>query len=453
MATRRPPKREGKPTNKKTPSRPARPDRKAQAPQARVPRSRQTRARVEPETDRLNKILASAGLGSRRAVEEYILQGRITVNGQVVRDLATRVDPHTARIELDGEPLKRETYVYFAVNKPRGYVSTNNDPAGRPRVVDLLPQIPQRVYTVGRLDENSNGLILLTNDGELANRLTHPRYGVEKVYHALVAGSPDPQTLDKLVVGIWLSDGKVRAKRVRIIGKRGDATMLEIILAEGKNREVRRMLAKLGHKVMSLTRVAVGPISVKGLKVGTFRPLTPREVGQLRQIAEGIAVPTAMIDPSFERREERGPGRGARGQARHERPAAGPARGRGESQSSSSASGATPPERPAGPRTARPTRPMGPRAGGRPVAKPAGTRRPPARPGATAKPAAIIPLPDESEGSTRKIIGLPGTMRAVGEGRGTRSGSARPRPPKRPGGPPRPRTAGPAAARSDVPPP
>ena len=139
---------------------------------------------------RLQKILAHAGLGSRRDCEQYILQGRVTVDGKVVRELGTRVDPEGAAIAVDGERVRLEKMVYYAVNKPKGYVSTNNDPAGKPRVIDLLPEVPERVYAVGRLDEDSMGLMILTNDGELANRLAHPRYGVEKTYRALVAGTP-----------------------------------------------------------------------------------------------------------------------------------------------------------------------------------------------------------------------------------------------------------------------
>ncbi len=180
--------------------------------------------------------------------------------------------------------------VYYAVNKPKGYVSTNFDPSGRPRVVDLLPEIPQRVYTVGRLDEDSTGLLILTNDGELANRLAHPRYGVEKLYRALVAGLPTREMLAKLTEGVWLSDGKVRAKRVRIVGRQGQATHLEMVLAEGKKREIRRMLSKLGHKVMSLNRIAVGPISLKGLSIGECRSLSRNEVDLLRKVASGVSV-------------------------------------------------------------------------------------------------------------------------------------------------------------------
>ena len=252
--------------------------------------------------DRLQKVLAHAGLGSRRGCEQLILQGRVTINGEIIRQLGTRVDPATARIAVDGEPIKLESMVYYAVNKPKGYVSTNSDPSGRPRVVDLLPEIPERVYTVGRLDEASTGLLILTNDGDLANQLAHPRYGVEKLYRALVAGLPTPEMMAKLTEGVWLSDGKVRAKRARIVSRQGQATMLELVLAEGKKREIRRMLSKLGHKVMSLNRIAVGPISLKGLSVGECRSLSRHEVELLRKVASGESVaPPRFADPAANR--------------------------------------------------------------------------------------------------------------------------------------------------------
>ena len=235
-------------------------------------------------------MLAHAGLGSRRSCEDLIKQGRVSIDGQVVRELGTRVDPARSRIAVDGEAIRLESMVYFAVNKPKGYVSTDKDPAGRPRVVDLLPEVPERVYTVGRLDEDSTGLMILTNDGELANRLAHPRYGVEKLYRALVAGSPDQEIVAKLTAGVWLSEGKVRAKRARLLGRQGQANVLELVLAEGKNREIRRMLARLGHKVMSLNRVAVGPISVKGLSSGECRSLSRHEVELLWKVANGVPV-------------------------------------------------------------------------------------------------------------------------------------------------------------------
>ncbi len=288
----------------------------------------------ESETDsdtpqRLQKVLAHAGLGSRRECEEYILQGRVTVDGKVVRELGTRVDPDAAAIAVDGEKVRLEKMVYYAVNKPKGYVSTNDDPAGRPRVVDLLPEVPERVYSVGRLDEDSTGLMILTNDGELANRLAHPRYGVEKTYRALVAGSPSREILDKLTEGIWLSDGKVRAKRARFAGSQGEATTLELVLAEGKKREIRRMLAKLGHKVMSLTRVAIGPVLLKGLSAGEHRPLTRTEIDLLRKVAAGDEVGHARSSERHGSRPSSGPrppGRGPRGSGT--RPQSGEGEGR-----------------------------------------------------------------------------------------------------------------------------
>ena len=253
--------------------------------------------------ERLQKILAHAGIGSRRGCEEMILQGRVTVDNQVVRELGVRVDPRAQQVAVDGQRIHEERNVYFAVNKPKGYVCTNSDPAGKPKVVDLLPEIPQRVYAVGRLDEQSTGLMLLTNDGELANRLAHPRFGVEKIYRVVVAGEPPREVLDQLTQGVWLAEGKVRAKRVKMMGRKGQASIMEMVLAEGKNREIRRMMARLGHKVMSLTRIAVGPIALKGLGVGEHRPLTGAEIDLLRKVAAGISVPA----PRFADRRERIP--------------------------------------------------------------------------------------------------------------------------------------------------
>jgi len=242
----------------------------------------------------------------------------VTVGGQIVKELGTKVDLARISVAVDGQKVQQEKLVYFAVNKPKGFVSTNNDPSGRPRVVDILPQIAQRVYTVGRLDEMSVGLMLMTNDGELANKLAHPRFGVEKLYRVIVAGTPEQEVLKQLTEGIWLAEGKVRAKRVRVVGKKGDATILELVLAEGKNREVRRMLAKLGHKVMMLTRVAVGPITLKGLAAGQFRPLTGREVDLLRRVAAGEAVPMPWATDRRPRPEgdRRPPNREGRDQSR-----------------------------------------------------------------------------------------------------------------------------------------
>ena len=329
MANRRPPRREGNaPARGNGPRRPARARPVTPAPR-RAPEGEPT------GEERLQKVLAYAGIGSRRACEEFILQGRVTVDGQVVRELGTKVDPRRQQVAVDGQKIHQERTVYFAVNKPKGYVSTNNDPSGRPRVVDLLPEVPQRVYTVGRLDEMSTGLIILTNDGELANKLAHPRFGVEKVYRAVVAGSPDREVLNKLVEGVWLAEGKVRAQRRPGGGQEGESTILEMVLAEGKNREVRRMLAKLGHKVMTLTRTSVGPVGTEGpgaRRVPSALQLRGGPVPQGRRRhprAERAELPTARAPapraaadaPRRERRTKPNAGTASEGPPRRPSPA------------------------------------------------------------------------------------------------------------------------------------
>jgi 23S rRNA pseudouridine2605 synthase len=236
--------------------------------------------------DRINKYLAHAGLGSRRHCEELIRAGRIAIDGQIVRDLATRVGPGQ-NVTVDGKPVQAERNVYWAVNKPRGYLCTNSDPAGRPLALDLVPHVPQRVYTVGRLDEDSEGLLILTNDGDLAHRLMHPRFGVDKTYLVQVAGRPTRDDIGRLLEGVWLSDGKVKARSVRKLRQQGESTWLRVVLQEGKNREIRRMLAKLGHKVMHLERQAIGPIQLGRLRSGKVRPIAGKELHLLRQRAFG----------------------------------------------------------------------------------------------------------------------------------------------------------------------
>ena len=225
--------------------------------------------------ERLNKFLAHAGLGSRRQVEELIVRGRVSVNGSIVRDLATRVESGQ-EVAVDGKPLHGERSVYWLVNKPPGYLCTNRDPAGRPLAIELVDHVPERVFTVGRLDEESEGLLLLTNDGDLAYRLMHPRFGFEKTYRVQVAGKPTREDVDKLLQGVWLSDGHVKAQRVKRFKSQGESAWLEIVLSEGKNREIRRMLARLGHKVLRLQRVALGPIRLDRLPKGKARRLKKR---------------------------------------------------------------------------------------------------------------------------------------------------------------------------------
>jgi len=241
--------------------------------------------------ERLNKFLAHAGVGSRRHVEDLIRAGRVSVDGQPVRELGTKVDPANQRVSVDGQPIREERLVYWLVHKPRGYVCTNYDPARRPRAIDLVPHVDQRVYTVGRLDEESEGLLLLTNDGELAHRLMHPRFGIEKTYLVQVAGHPNRDDIQKLLKGIYLSDGHVSARRVKRLKNQGESSWMEIVLSEGKNREIRRMLARLGHKVMRLRRIAIGPVLLGRLISGKNRRLTGPELSRLREAVQRMAKP------------------------------------------------------------------------------------------------------------------------------------------------------------------
>ena len=234
--------------------------------------------------ERLNKFLAHAGVGSRRYCDNLIAAGRVKLNGQVVADLGVKVDPVLQRVSVDDQPVKSETPVYWVVHKPPGYLCTNHDPSGRPLATDLIPHVEQRVYTVGRLDEASEGMLLMTNDGELANSLMHPRYEVEKSYMVLVAGKPSTDDLQKLLDGVWLSDGKVKAKSVRRIKTQGDSTWLRVVLCEGKNREIRRMLAKLEHKVLRLKRIAIGSVLLDRLPKGKARKMTILELGELNKV-------------------------------------------------------------------------------------------------------------------------------------------------------------------------
>lgn len=242
--------------------------------------------------ERLNKVLAAAGFGSRRQCDDLIRNGRVVVDGEKVADLGRKVEDHQ-EVAVDGKPIHRQKLVYWLVNKPKGYLCTNYDPSGRPRVIDLMLHVPERIYTVGRLDEDSEGLILLTNDGELAQRLTHPRFGIEKTYLVQVAGAPTAEEIERLQKGVWTSDGLCRAKRVKKLGKQGNSTWLHVVLAEGKNREIRRMLAKLGHKVLNLRRIAIGPLHLSRLKRGKARRVSLDELKLLRKIAFGRRVAEA----------------------------------------------------------------------------------------------------------------------------------------------------------------
>ncbi len=252
----------------------------------RRPRPQAAPVGEHPSGERLQKVLAAAGLGSRRQCEELITTGRVEVDRKVVTQLGTRVDPAAQDIRVDGESLSLGRRVYYAVNKPKGVVTTNRDPGRRPRVIDLVPNQDIRLFAIGRLDLNSEGLILVTNDGELANRLTHPRYGVAKVYLAQVAGRPTPEVLDKLRRGVHLAEGFARVEEVRIESHQKESTWLEITLREGLNREIRRLLARVGHKVLRLVRVSVGPVRLGKLPPGSVRPLALEEIRALQNLVK-----------------------------------------------------------------------------------------------------------------------------------------------------------------------
>jgi 23S rRNA pseudouridine2605 synthase len=230
----------------------------------------------EVEGERLQKVLARSGVASRRACEELIEEGRVSVNGAPAR-IGQRVDPARDRVELDGVAVWVDpSVVYYLLNKPKGVITTAADPQGRRSVVDLVPSQP-RVFPVGRLDADSEGLIVLTNDGELAQRLTHPSFGIEKEYLAEVEGEPGPLALRRLREGVDLDDGRTAPARVALVQRRA----LRLVIHEGRNRQVRRMCEAVGHPVRRLVRTRIGPLSDPGLRPGRWRPLTGAEVAEL----------------------------------------------------------------------------------------------------------------------------------------------------------------------------
>jgi pseudouridine synthase len=240
---------------------------------------------------RLNHFLAMSGVCSRRNADGLIAGGRVEVNGEIVRELGTRVDPEQDEVRFDGSRIQPERPVYVLFNKPAGVVCTNARHEQKKRVIDFLPQVRGRLFTVGRLDLDSEGLILLTNDGSFALEMTHPRYGVPKLYAVLVRGRIEQQELDKARGGVWLSEGPTAGMNVKVekVGK--DKTYMKVTLREGKNREIRRVFAKLGHPVDSLKRVRIGDLTLHGLGVGEWRFLQPHEVQRLRDVARSADQP------------------------------------------------------------------------------------------------------------------------------------------------------------------
>jgi 23S rRNA pseudouridine2605 synthase len=244
--------------------------------------------------ERLQKILSQAGIASRRASEQLMLEGRVTVNGTPVRELGTKADPAHDDIRVDGRRVRLpERHRYLLLNKPRGYVTTRSDPQRRPTVIDLLTGVRDYVFPVGRLDYDSEGLLILTNDGALAAQLTHPRYHVARVYEVRVLGVPDAHDLNRLAKGVILEDRKTGPSDVRLLSDvrrgserrdAGHATLL-VTVREGRNRQVRKMCEAIGHPVTHLKRVAIGPIRDARLKPGQWRELRPDEIERLRKAA------------------------------------------------------------------------------------------------------------------------------------------------------------------------
>ena len=253
---------------------------------------------------RLQKILSTAGVASRRAAEKLIVEGRVSVNGQTVRELGSKADPQTDEIRVDDRRIKgAQPLRYFLLNKPAGYVTTRSDPERRPTVLDLLKDVREYIYPVGRLDYESEGLLILTNDGDLAVTLTHPRHEVERVYEAQVLGLPDAHDLDRLARGIVIEGRRTAPAKVELVGgfertrptnartersrppkarRGGDTSLLRITIHEGRTRQVRNMCDAIGHPVRALRRVRIGPLTDSRLKLGTYRELSAAEVAKLK---------------------------------------------------------------------------------------------------------------------------------------------------------------------------
>lgn len=260
--------------------------------------------------ERLQKILSAAGIASRRAAEEIITSGRVAVNGKVVTELGSRADPAQDRITVDGKAIRSEgVRSYIVLNKPVGYVTTMKDPQGRPVVTDLLKGVKERVYPVGRLDYNTEGVLLLTNDGELANRLAHPRHEVEKEYLVRVRGSVAPEQFQHLAEGVDLEDGRSAPAVVKPVRESENNTWISITIHEGRFRQVRRMCEAVGLTVVRLKRSRYGILESGDLKPGEFRFLAPAEVDGLRTLCKLAGQPAPLSQPSPRRKERKAAGK------------------------------------------------------------------------------------------------------------------------------------------------
>jgi 23S rRNA pseudouridine2605 synthase len=278
------------------------------APMATTGKQKTTGKKKTSDKVRLQVLLARCGLGSRRACEDFITTGRVTVDGELVTELGVKVDVIAQKIEVDGESIRPDRAVCYMVNKPKGMLCTNSDPSGRARVIDLFPASAGRLFPIGRLDENSVGLLLVTNDGDLGHRLAHPRFKVPKIYEVQVAGRPTREIMQQLRQGMYFSDGRFKVDNAKITGSRGKSTILEVTLSEGRNREIRRLFSRVGHKVMKLERVAFGPLRLRSVTVGKYRQLSREEMKLLHDYIENgerrvnATADTPKSKPSSEKR-------------------------------------------------------------------------------------------------------------------------------------------------------
>jgi 23S rRNA pseudouridine2605 synthase len=231
---------------------------------------------------RLQKILAAAGIASRRRCEEIILEGAVCVNGSVADTLPVFADPEKDVITVSGRKIGAARKVYFLLNKPKGVICTNSDPQGRKKAIDIV-RSRERIFCVGRLDADSTGIIILTNDNELANKLTHPRYGLAKTYIVRVSGEISGEQIEKLKKGVWLAEGKTGGAGIKILRRSHKESLLEVTIREGLNREIRRMFAKMELPVRTLARTRIGKINARGLGIGKFRALKGAEVEYLKK--------------------------------------------------------------------------------------------------------------------------------------------------------------------------
>lgn len=230
---------------------------------------------------RLQKFLSEAGVASRRAAERMILEGRVAVDGETVREMGTKVDPARSRVEVDGQPVNRRKKIYIALHKPVGFVCTRSDPENRRIVMDLLPHDKQHVFPVGRLDRASEGLLILTNDGEFSLKMTHPRYGVRKAYIVILEGKVDPAITGQLTRGIRDYEDFLKAESATVLSSSNSRTILEVILTEGKNREIRRLMKAFDVRIERLIRARIGNLKLDDLPVGKWRTLTETEIKSL----------------------------------------------------------------------------------------------------------------------------------------------------------------------------